>query len=63
MFDWLKPKARLSLALMISFAATGCGKQLVVHPAEPEPAPKVAVPQALTDPIPTPSWLQSPPRT
>ena len=38
---------------------TGCApKTLRVLPAQPLPAPKVAVPKVLVDPVQRPTWLQ-----
>jgi hypothetical protein len=47
------------LALLSMSALTGCAtKPLLVRPADPLPAPAVAVPKVLTDPVQKPSWLQ-----
>ena len=55
----LWPLLTLSLLLLVTPALTACGpKALVVHPAEPLPAPKVAVPKAASDPVKLPTWLQ-----
>ena len=44
-----------------SLLLAACGqKALIVHPAEPEPAPKIETPQILKEPVERPSWM--PPR-